>query len=167
MKREIPASNCPSFVDNLLYASGGATDTKDKEERAAFDILTESLDAKAETYEAQRPQRKRKESKFQKYLNLGIRGGEWLRVDTDGVFQYRDQWYRIDDEMTQYQPVETELGLLYDMDRILATNPNSPEFYDMNYDRVKVSRFDSHDWRFVGRKRNARANHPRDAHSKL
>ena len=145
MKREIPSSNCPSFVDNLLYASGGSTDSRDKEERAAFDVLTESLDAKAETYEVQRTQRKRKESKFQKYLNLGIRGGEWLRVDTDGVFQYNGISYRIDEDMTQYQPVETELGLLYDMDRILATNPNSPEFYDMNYDRVKVSRFDSHD----------------------
>jgi len=145
MKREIPASNCPSFVENLLYASGSPTDPRDKEERATFKVLTESLDAKAETYETQRPQRKRKENKFQKYLNLGIRGGEWLRVDTDGVFQYQGVRYRIDEGETQYQPVETELGLLYDMDRILATNPNSPEFYDMNYDRVKVNRFDSHD----------------------
>ena len=144
-KREIPASNCPAFVENLLYATGGTTDTRDQDERATFKAMTESLDEKAEKYETKKPRGKRPDSKFQKYLKSGIRGGEWCRVDTDGVFQYRGEWYRIDEGETQYQPVETELGLLYDMDRILATTPQSPEFYDMNYDRVKVSRFDSHD----------------------
>lgn len=135
-KREIPASSCPSFVENVLYASGGTTDPIDQEERAGFLVMTDRLDAKAEKYEAQKPQRKRQESLFHKHNRLGIHGGEWCRVDTDGLFEYNGCRYEIDKGETQYQPVETEFGMLYDMDRILA-NENE-EFYDMNYDIVKV-----------------------------
>lgn len=135
-KREIPASSCPSFVENVLYASGGTTDPIDQEERAGFTVMMDRLDAKAEKYEAQKPQRKRQESLFHKRNRLGIHGGEWCRVDTDGLFEYNGSKYEIDKGETQYQPVETEFGLLYDMDRILANS--SEEFYDMNYDKVKV-----------------------------
>lgn len=31
--REIPASSCPSYVGNIMYASGGAYDTQDVDER--------------------------------------------------------------------------------------------------------------------------------------
>lgn len=137
-KREIPVSNCPSFVDNMLYASGATTDQIDLEERASFQVMTDRLDAKAEKYEAPKPQRKRQESKFHKCRRLGIRGGEWCRVDTDGLFEYNGHRYEIDKDEIQYQPIETEIGLLYDMDRILASGIDTVEFYDMNYDKVKV-----------------------------
>ena len=137
-KREIPVSNCPSFVDNMFYASGGTTDSIDAEESVRFREMTDRLDAKAEKYEAQKPQRKRQESKFHKCRRLGIRGGEWCRVDTDGRFEYNGRTYEIDKDEIQYQPVETEIGLLYDMDRILASGTHTTEFYDMNYDKVKV-----------------------------
>ena len=135
-KREIPASNCPSFVDNILYGSGGTTDQINQEECASFRVMTDRLDAKAEKYETQKTQRKRQESKFQKHERLGIHGGEWCRVDTDGRFEHNGRAYEIDPGEAQYQPVETEVGLLYDMDRILVTG--NEEFYDMNYDKVKV-----------------------------
>jgi len=137
-KREIPVSNCPSYVENVFYASGGTTDSVDQEERASFRILTDALDAKAEKYETQKSQRKKQESRFHKRNRLGIRGGEWCRVNTDGLFEYNGCVYEIDRDATQYQPVETEVGLLYDMDRILATE--TEEFYDMNYDNVKVKK---------------------------
>lgn len=137
-KREIPMSSCPTFVENMLYASGSAKGTHDQEERAVFQIMTERLDSQAEKYEASKPRKKHQESKFQKRIRLGINGGEWCRVDTDNRFEYNGRKYEIDAGMTQYQPVETEYGMLYDMDRILATNPEKLEFYDMNYDIVKV-----------------------------
>lgn len=137
-KREIPESNCPSFVENMFYATGATTDPIDHEERASFKVMTDRLDAQAEKYEAQKPQKQRRESKFHKRNRLGIRGGEWCRVDTDGVFEYNGRVFEIDKGETQYQPVETEVGLLYDMDRILATGTENVECYDMNYDNVKV-----------------------------
>lgn len=136
-KREIPASNCPSFVENIFYAAGSVTDPIDREECASFRVMAEQLDEQAEKYE-NKVRREPTESRHAKYLRMGIRDGEWCRVDTDGVFEYRGRRYRIDPFEAQYQPVETEIGLLYGMDRILAAGAAREEFYDMNYNRVKV-----------------------------
>ena len=137
-KREIPESSCPSFVDNLLYASGGTTEAIDRDECAGFAVMVDELDERARRYETQRVKRERKESRFHKLNRLGIHGGEWCRVDTDGVFQYNGEHYRISPDAEQYQPIETEIGQLYDMDRILVTNDLPPRFFDMVYDEVKV-----------------------------
>lgn len=69
---------------------------------------------------------------------LGIRRGEWCRVDTEGVFEYNGSKYRIDPGTEQYQPIETAVGDLYDMDRVLVTDDSPNRFYDMNYDDVKA-----------------------------
>lgn len=144
-KREIPISSCPSFVENMVYASGMSSDLYNQEECDSFKVMTERLDTRAEAYESQKSKRTRQESNFQKYLRLHIHNGEWCRVDTDGVFEYNGRRYQIDQNETQYQPVDTAFGLLYDMDRILATNPENPEFYDMKYNKVKVNALASHD----------------------
>lgn len=135
-KREIPASNCPSFIENMLYASGSVSDASDREERAGFAVLLDNLDDRAEKYETQKVRRERKESLYHKHNRLGIRGGEWCQVDTDGVFECRGHKYQIPHDQYQYQPVDTEVGQLYDMDRILVTDDN--RFFDMKYDEVKV-----------------------------
>ena len=137
-KREIPVSSCPSYVENILYSSGAATELIDQEERASFRTMIERLDEKAEIYESQKAQRKRQESKFHKHNRLGIRDGEWCRVNTDGLFEYHGDVYMIDTGAEQYQPIETDSGLLYDMDKILVCGDIPLEFYDMNYDKVKV-----------------------------
>lgn len=137
-KREIPASSCPSFVENMLYANGSVSSQANKEEQMVFNVLIDRLDAQAEKYEAQKSQRKKYESLFHKKNRLGITGGEWCTVLTDGSFEYNGRRYRIDEQAAQYQPIETELGELYDMDRILAGANNGEEFFDMNYDVVKV-----------------------------
>ena len=137
-KREIPASNCPSFVENMLYSTGGSTGLTEKEELASFAVITDRLDANAEKYETKKP-KKKQESLFHKHNRLGIRGGEWCIVDTDGIFEYGGCRYKIDESETQYQPIDTEIGELYDMDKILATGD---VFYDMNYDTVMVKRID-------------------------
>ena len=137
-KREIPASSCPSFIDNMLYASGGATDKIDIEECAGFDVMIKEIDERAEKYETSKQRKWSHDDRFTKFRRLGIIGGEWCRVDTEGVFMYLGKRYMIDPCEAQYQPVETEFGLLYDMDRILAVGEDATKFYDMNYDEVKV-----------------------------
>ena len=136
-KREIPVSNCPSFVENMLYASGSATAQIDRDEHDAFRVMTDELDWKAERYEMQKPKRERIESRFHKHNRLGIHGGEWCRVDTDGVFEYNGFKFMIDPFAVQFQPVETAFGELYDMDKILVVG-EPPAFYDMDYNEVKV-----------------------------
>ena len=136
-KREIPASSCPSYVENILYSTGGTTSLADREEAASFKVMTDELDKKAEKYETQKITKKRQDSLFQKKLKLGITGGEWCAVDTENKFWFGKDHYLIDEKATQYQPVETEYGDYYAMDKILASGG---KFYDMNYDAVKVYR---------------------------
>lgn len=134
-KREIPVSSCPSSVDNIFYGSNAYSGDAMQEENAAFANMLERLDEIASVYEVKKPTRKRVKSKFRKRLRLGIKDGEWLRVDTDGKFWVGNNHYVISDQEVQYQPVHTEYGDYYAMDKILYANG---KFYDMNYDEVKV-----------------------------
>ena len=95
------------------------------------------IDVNPQNYETQKPVRKQIESMFQKKLRLGIHGGVWCTVDTENKFWFGNEHYLIDEKATQYQPVDTEYGEYYSMDKILASGG---KFYDMNYDEVKVYR---------------------------
>ena len=133
-KREIPASSCPSEINNLLYASGGPSAEYEQEESDAFDAMLLSLDERASRYE-QKKRQKRTPSKFSKKLKKNIRNGTWYRVDTEGKFWVENNHYIISDQEIQYQPVSTEYGDYYAMDKILFADG---KFYDMNYDEVEV-----------------------------
>ena len=135
-KREIPASSCPSVVDNAMYASGCGTNQTIGDEFSSFRIMTDMLDERAEKYEPHKARKEFPESIHAKYLRAGIRDGDWCRVDTDGVFEHNGRRYRIDPFAQQYQPIETEIGDLYDMDRILACGGG--KFYDMRFDEVQA-----------------------------
>ena len=87
-RREIPVSNCPSFIENMIYSTGGTTDAIDREESAVFKVMTDELDQRSEKYERSRAKKDPVESKHQKHNRLGIHDGEWCRVDTDGVFEF-------------------------------------------------------------------------------
>ena len=136
-KREIPLSSCPKLLDNLMYSTSGGTDAIEQDEISQFNDMLDRLDAKAKRYEVPKKTRKKIESGQHKRRRLGIRGGEWLVVDTDGKFWFDHNQYVIDDQEVQYAPVETEYGLYYAMDRILASGG---KFYDMNFDEVSVHR---------------------------
>ena len=133
-KREIPASSCPSYIDNLFYSSGVANDKVFVEENTAFKRMLESLDEKAAPYEPKKIKKKER-SLFHKKMKNGIRNGQWYPVDTDGKFWVGNNEYVIDDQEIQYQPIETDYSDYYAMDRILCANG---KFYDMNYDEVQV-----------------------------
>jgi len=132
-KTEIPASSCPSEIENIMYASGGLSEQYAAEEISAFDNMLERLDEKAAQYEAKKPQ-KHTRSLFSKKLKKNIHG-TWYLVDTDGKFWVGNNKYVIADQEVQYQPVKTEYGDYYAMDKILYADG---KFYDMNYDEVTV-----------------------------
>jgi hypothetical protein len=134
-KREIPVTSCPSEIDNLLYGSGGNCAPYEEEEFAAFRDMLDRLDERASSYESKKVVKKKTPSLFYKKMKKGISGGTWCRVDTDGRFRIGDHQYIIDDQEIQYQPVNTEYGDYYAMDKILYADG---KFYDMNYDEVKV-----------------------------
>ena len=134
-QKEIPASSRPSSIDNMLYASGGTTDKIAAEEEASFRVMLDELDERAARYAQKRKPAKRHESLFRKKERLGIHGGTWHRVDTEGKFWVGNEHYIIDDQALQYQPIETAYGDYYCMDRILKCGD---KFYDMNYDEVRV-----------------------------
>ena len=137
-RRELPVSSCPKSVENVFYASGANTNSIAIEENESFKTLLDDLDEKARLYINKTERKPKRKSLFSKRIRLGLHGGEWCRVDTDGVFEYNGELYKIDENEIQYQPIETDYGDLYDMDRILASNG---KFYDMNYDEVKVMRY--------------------------
>lgn len=135
-KREIPVSSCPSSVDNIFYASGGAGDNCAVVEKAAFKEMCDRLDEKASLH-VRKPTRKRTKSLFEKKRKLGIHDGEWFRVDTNGEFWIGNEHYAVAEQEIQYQAIKTAYGDYYAMDKILYANGS---FYDMNYDKVDVFR---------------------------
>ena len=137
-KREIPFSSCPGYISDIAYASGSTLADRRSDETLAFETMLSMLDEANEQREQQpKPKTPKRERRLQKVMRLGIRNGEWCRVDTDGVFLYRGDLYRISDQAVQYAPKNTEYGELYDMDRILISDG---KFYDMNLDEVEVFR---------------------------
>lgn len=133
-KREVPDSSCPSFVQNLLYGAGSVSPGAAREEADRFEVIMERLDQAAEKYEASQRQA-HTETRYEKMQRLGLNGGVWCRVDTDGVFRIGFHAYKISDQAVQYQPVETEYGDYYAMDRVLVHNGR---VYDMNLEEVEV-----------------------------
>ena len=136
-KREIPVSSCPSNIENMLYSNGGGTESIEMDEAAQFNVMLERLDSKAQRYDAPKKRRPKFESRQHKRSRLGIHDGEWLLVDTDNKFWYRNEMYVICDQAAQYAPVDTPYGEYYAMDKILASGG---KFYDMNYDEVQVQK---------------------------
>lgn len=136
-KREIPVSSCPSNIENMLYSTEVPGPNARREENAEFETLLQRLDARAEPYIQQRARRaKPPESRFHRHERKGIHGGEWCVVDTERVFKIGDRYFRIDDGETQYDPILTKYGELYDMDRVLAYDG---KFYDMDFHEIHVT----------------------------
>ena len=121
----------------MMYATGGGNEDVDRVEFERFELLLERLDARAEKYEMLKKPQRKIESGQRKRTRLGIKDGEWLTVNTDGVFRYGNDVYQIGDQEEQYAPVDTQYGKYYAMDRILASGG---KFYDMNYDEVYVQK---------------------------
>ena len=134
-KREIPASSCPESIDNLFYASGGAGDHGDEDDLLHFQVMLDKLDERAKPYEAPKVKKNFPESLQHKRNRLGIHGGEWCRVDTEGRFRANGTQYVVGDQEVQYAPEATDYGNYYMMDKVLVCDG---KFYDMNLDEIQA-----------------------------
>lgn len=136
-KREIPVSSCPSYVENMLYASGASADEVSDEENRTFKMMCDELDERAAKVQPQKKKKTVHPRQYQKYqmIRADNRGAAitFAIVDTDGYFVINDKRYRVTSDA--YAPKQTKYGELYDMDRIISCGER---FYDMNLDPVTV-----------------------------
>lgn len=130
---ETPASCCPAYVENVMYGDGAVSDDAEQDEAMRFNAISEKQNEKIEKYRTVSVNKKRRKSLFSKRIKNGIVCGEWCYVDTNNEFVHDGHKYRIHESVKQYAPIETDIGLLYDMDRILIANNG---YYDMNFDSI-------------------------------
>ena len=136
--REIPVSSCTSEVNNILYASGGAVDTR--EEKLEFQTMTSVLDDRV-------PKRKkpikadRRVSRRQKIqMILDDHAGAEIKryyVDRDGCFDTEHGRLSVIGCNKYNAKVVTrrngETDILFDMDVILQCGD---DWYDQNGDSI-------------------------------
>lgn len=144
-KREIPVSCCPSTVGDIFYGTGGTSEEISASENEAFVLVLSKLDANAER-KCPRCERKKKEHKQTRFEKLSIieRGSpgckfEEMTVDTDGEFVYCGARYKLD--CVQYDGQQTDVGILYDMDRVVCCKhaDGTITFMDMNLNDVTAT----------------------------
>lgn len=134
-KREIPMSSCPSQINDIVYGAGCVLHGQGDDELQTL-ISAEETQKKKKT-----PKTKKKCS--QRSGNLqAIRemyGSNaqlsYCRVDTENRFKYSGKIWQISNDVEAYHPKETPVGLLYDMDIVVAvrTSDGTPAFFDANY----------------------------------
>lgn len=141
-KREIPISSCPSCVEDAVYGGGSTICTKAPDEDTRFDQMLDRLDFRASKVEKSKPAKKKKTTaKADRIKEIRARYGrcdfQYPIVDTENTFTLNGETYVISHEATQYEPKETGLGELYDMDRIVCVmTKEGILFYDMNISRL-------------------------------
>ena len=138
MAREIPASSCPSEVNNLLYASGGTAEAA--EEKLAFQAMVSALDdrlpRRKKLAETQKPVSRRRKMEMIREENGGAEI-ERYRVDRDGCFwSGKDHlmvvgYDKYNAKMVTRRNGETDI--LFDMDTILRCGDR---WYDQNGDSI-------------------------------
>ena len=136
-KREIPVSSCPSYVENMLYASGASADEVSDEENRTFKMMCDELDERAAKITQPKKKKPARTRQYQKYWSIRYanHGAEikFANVDTDGYFVVNNKRYRVTSEA--YAPKQTKYGELYDMDRIISCGER---FYDMSLNPTTV-----------------------------
>lgn len=139
--REIPSSSCPSYVNNMIYGSGGTSEAIAEDEALAFKTMTAILDEKVPKRKkpaAPKPKQVSKRKKIQDISDMhhGL-AIERFRVDRDGCFWVGlDQKQIVDAPQYRAKAVTKRNGdtdILFDMDRILKCGD---DYYDMNGDPI-------------------------------
>jgi len=122
--REIAVSSCPSCIQDLFYAGAGVLRSDAEEEKTRFAQTLEDCNRVLDRKDSRR--KERTETKFDRlekvrsmYPGSAI---EACTVDTDNVFRWREDIYRISDSLSQYRPEDTDCGEYYAMDRVLVVH---------------------------------------------
>lgn len=141
-KREIPISSCPSCVEDAVYGGGSTISPMSPDEDTRFDNMLDKLDARAAKIEKKKPTtKKRLQTKADRLKAIRARHAKhefvYPIVDTENRFVLNGEKYVISDQAAQYSAKDTDLGELYDMDRIVCViTPDGTEFYDMDIMRI-------------------------------
>ena len=122
--REIAVSSCPSCIQDLFYAGAGVLRSDAEEEKIRFAQKLEECDRVLKKKNARC--KDKPETKFDRlqkvrsmYPGCAI---EACTVDTENVFRWSEDIYRISDSLSQYRPENTDCGEYYAMDRILVVH---------------------------------------------
>ena len=122
--REIAVSSCPSCIQDLFYAGAGVLRSDAEEEKTRFAQTLENCNRVLDRKDNRR--KDRQETKFDRLGKVrGMYTGceiEACTVDTDNVFRWREDIYRISDSLSQYRPEDTDCGEYYAMDRVLVVH---------------------------------------------
>ena len=124
--RELPLSECPSSVNDMVYAARGtlSADDKDSAEWERFELLTEKVDAAAGRKPPQKKQRPA--TRFEKLERIRKRwpGCEfaWIYINDDNTFSFGDSEYRISNDLEQYRKEETGEGDFANMSDVLVVS---------------------------------------------
>lgn len=122
--REIAVSSCPSCVQDLFYAGAGVLRSDAEEEKTRFAQTLEDCNRVLDRKGIRR--KDRPETKFDRlervrsmYPGCEIQA---CTVDTENVFRWREDMFRISDSLSQYKPQDTDSGEYYAMDRALVVH---------------------------------------------
>lgn len=122
--REIAVSSCPSCMQDLFYAGAGVLRSDAEGEKERFSLMLERNDRLPGKQAAKRE--KKPETKFDRLQRMREAYPDCYigacAIDTDNMFCWRKDKYRIADSASQYSPVETDCGDYYAMDRVLVVH---------------------------------------------
>lgn len=132
--REIPASECPPEVADMLYSERTAP-LENEDEYARYQSLLDKLDENDKRPKSKKKS-KRMETRFDRLAKL--KGGEkaaelrWCVVDRDNNFTYCGSTYHIPDGVSGYY-VDDKNEVLGSMDRILVADyGDRVEYFDQS-----------------------------------
>lgn len=129
--REIPASECPSAISDLLYSDRMPASDFDEDER--FKALCERLNEIDPRLKKKASPKKKADTKFNRIERICKQNPDatrtWVSVDGDNCFVYKEKEYRIPSYYKEYAYSEKHDS----MDRILIVDNNGLlTFYDQN-----------------------------------
>lgn len=129
--REIPSSECPSVVSDILYSDRVPAGEFNEDER--FKMLCDRLDDIDPRKKKKQVRKPKVDTKFNRIARIRKMNPDaelvWISVDGDNCFQYKDLVYRIPSHYKGYICTEK----LDSMDRILVVDANGElTFYDQN-----------------------------------
>lgn len=144
-KRQLPVSSCPDYLQDGMYGSvhsGGSQTLYAKQQQRSFNTKLDALDYKASKYK--KPTKKKyTQTRYDRVVAAKNDGAVDMNrhvVDSDGVFQLRDQIYSIDmSKCKSYASKDLGDGdIIYDMDYVISADMNdgSVRFYDANFNRI-------------------------------
>lgn len=137
--REVPISSCSEVLADALFSAAKHGEYYD--ESGGYDIIGMNEDI------VLGPPKKKYETddiQFNKIFKLHADNPgatmQWSRLDTDNVFSYRGERYKISDSVKAYRAISTKNGVYYASDSILIMDTGVDlKYYTQRVDPISES----------------------------